>query len=230
MEDYEDAYSISLECSRLAVADGATESSFARMWAEILVEAYIGHPVIDEEQLPEWLDHLRAQWHRGIDWGSLEWFALAKARQGAFSTLLGLTLEPAAGGLKWKALACGDTCLFLVRDSELVSAFPLGDSRDFNRSPPLLGSNLRGKGTCLGIQFGAGTCRHGDVMYLATDALAHWILSQAESGRLPWRSLSRIATHKGFKFFVNRARKRKDRPMRNDDTTLLRARIPRNTR
>ena len=56
-EEYEDAYSIkklsdsasNLEY-RFSVADGATESSFARIWAELLTEGYSEGSKIEELQ------------------------------------------------------------------------------------------------------------------------------------------------------------------------------------
>ena len=39
--EYEDAYAVKPEALRFAVADGASETSFARQWAELLVEGFV---------------------------------------------------------------------------------------------------------------------------------------------------------------------------------------------
>lgn len=94
VEEYEDAFACSLTERRLAIADGATESSFAEIWAQSLVKQYtLAPPVIDAKQqvkFPEWLSPLQAEWRGAIKWDRLPWFAEEKARKGAFATFVGV--------------------------------------------------------------------------------------------------------------------------------------------
>ena len=88
--DYEDAYALGADC--LAIADGATESSFARAWAQGLVENYIACPDATRpptlSRIQQWVQPLQTAWHAGVAWDRLPWFAEDKARSGAFATFL----------------------------------------------------------------------------------------------------------------------------------------------
>src|SRR6202020_1125818 len=90
VDDYEDAFSPTEDVQgeqtkfRCAVADGATESSFAGLWAKLLAE---GH--VEEKPLAD----LRSLFKSQIDGKNLSWFAEAKADLGAFAAIIGLELE-----------------------------------------------------------------------------------------------------------------------------------------
>src|SRR5262249_13326262 len=97
-EEYEDAHwpSDQVEGSgasfSFAVADGATEASYSKAWAQILVEAYCNNH-LDASHLVESLSDLQAKWKESLDTQSLPWYAEEKVRDGAFSSLLGLTIS-----------------------------------------------------------------------------------------------------------------------------------------
>ena len=65
--------------------------------------------------------------------------------------------------------------------------------------------------------------RTGDHLLLATDALAEWLVRAAGSGDAQWRELTTIEHPRVFQDWVDRLREAG--AMRNDDVTLLRARI-----
>src|SRR5262245_20438055 len=95
-EEYADAWSWRVvgqdETYRLAVTDGATESSFAKLWATLLAETYTrGHGTgadFFEELAPA-----RRLWKRRVSNRPLPWFASEKVREGAFAAFLGLTVD-----------------------------------------------------------------------------------------------------------------------------------------
>jgi hypothetical protein len=119
LEEYEDAFAIAEH--HFAIADGATESSFAGCWAKSLVDGYITTaPSLQfppsKDSLQEWLEPLQRTWHQQIAWERLLWFPEQKALEGGFSTLLGLSFEPLedtsdfATPAFWNAIAVGDSC------------------------------------------------------------------------------------------------------------------------
>lgn len=148
-EEYEDAFfprhssSLTGERLRFAVADGATEASFSRLWARMLVRAFVRRS-LDLPLTLEQLAPLRELWSASIHDKPLPWYAEEKAASGAFSSLLGLELaeERPEGNVKrtWRAVAAGDTCLVQVTGDRLVRTFPLNESAQFNNTPNLLGS------------------------------------------------------------------------------------------
>src|SRR5579875_2368277 len=67
--------------ARLAVGDGATETSFSASWARLLVEDY-GAGLLTGEMLPERLPALRERWMASVIRGPLPWYAEEKVRAG----------------------------------------------------------------------------------------------------------------------------------------------------
>src|SRR5437588_451920 len=79
-DEYEDAWAPRRELAdidklfRVAVADGATETSFADLWAKILVRAYTKGSLAPElicDQLPA----LRRRWSSVVQRRPLPWYA-----------------------------------------------------------------------------------------------------------------------------------------------------------
>jgi hypothetical protein len=207
-DEYEDAFAADPEAGRFAVADGATESSFAGPWARLLVERFVAG---DEAG---WLGSSRAAWAAEVDGRPLPWYAEAKRAEGAFATFLGLVLAREAGG--WRALAVGDACLFLVRDDRLARAFPLGRPEDFGNQPRLLGS--RADPHPPAPDETRGDWRPGDLFLLATDALAEWFLRRTRAGGRPWHDLDGLSGE-AFADWVERRREQEG--LRNDDVTVV---------
>src|SRR5437879_1758144 len=98
-KEYEDAFAGDLNAGRFAVADGASESSFASAWAQILVRAYVSKP----GPWPKWLPAARKRWRSRLNQVDLPWYAQTKLEEGAYAALLGVHIE----GKTWHAEAVG---------------------------------------------------------------------------------------------------------------------------
>ncbi len=196
----------------IALADGATESSFAQEWAGLLVNNFVQNLPIELELIP-WLKGLQKQWLSWLAAKELPWFAKRKAATGAFATFISLWLSEQS----WQVTAVGDSCLFVVRDRQLITSFPQKSSRDFNNSPALIGTHLRPE--LLQILTMQGDLETGDRFYLTTDAIACWILRQIEANQNPWVTLDQINSQDLWVDWVNQLRDRHE--IANDDTTLL---------
>src|SRR5262249_34751949 len=183
IEEYEDAFwpkrqvDEGVEAFRFAVADGATETSFSKLWAEMLVHAYCSR-AFDNGKLYKSLRKLQRSWLEQVSKKPLPWFAEEKLRSGAFSSIIGLTVNQANSTNKsvasWKAMAVGDSCLFQVRGDDLITSFPLTHSQQLNSRPSLVSSNPVYNDELRGISVQkSGSLQEGDTFYLVTDALAH---------------------------------------------------------
>ena len=237
-EEYEDAYSpkrqgvLEGKSLRFAVADGATETSFAGLWARLLVRSYTyQRSPLTPSSLRQRVNRRCRDWRRKVTALPLPWHAQEKVRRGAFSTLLGLSLESSAsesqGGGQWSALAVGDTCLFQVRDTDLVTCFPVEGVGQFSHNPLLISSrperNLVTWEQVRQIER-TGLWETGDSFLLMTDALAEWFLGQVEGNEQPWLTVTEIAELSQLLsgYFAERVGKmRASGAMRNDDVTLL---------
>ncbi len=230
-EEYEDAFYPSYEGERggsrisFAVADGASEGMLSGPWAQILVRAFcrVNSPparfnTLLERAYQAWTDwrgyylQLREQQNRPI-----QWFEETGLQKGAFSTLIGITLLHGPSN-RWDVVALGDSCLFQVRDGELLTAFPLDNSTQFDSRPFLIASNpANNAGLLERVRRTRSDWRSGDRFYLMTDALAYWFLSECEAGRTPWDNLH--LQRQAFERHVHALRAA--RSMRNDDVTLV---------
>lgn len=215
--EYEDAVAVNVPAgatARFAVADGASESSFARIWAELLVRGYVSG-VLTDECLVGSLAPLQSVWSAAIAERPLPWHAIEKVRAGAFAALVGLSVAPDG---RWSAVAAGDCCLFQLRCGALVRSFPLTISTEFGIRPVLIGSNpARNAGLVEHVRTVAGECRAGDRFLLMSDALAQYFLSRVEAGVPAGKVLGCGAS--GFRPWLDGPRA--ERAIRNDDVTLL---------
>lgn len=230
--EYEDAFAIGMEASRFAVADGATESCFAKQWSQLLTTGFVassgclagpGRGRSRKDRISEWLAPLQKTWQEDIDWGALPWYAKEKARRGAFAAFLGLDFTDTAvstGSPRWRAIAVGDCVLFHVRDDRLKTAFPLGHASEFGISPVLLCSNqTRNHAVWREARVKRGDWGPGDLFLLCTDVLAHWFLAQWEAGAKPWSVLCGLANQEDFEELA--VELRTGQLVRNDDMTAV---------
>lgn len=242
-EEYEDATGSSSEGRRFAIADGATQTSFADRWSQILALEYIMNPPAEEPQparLNNWLEPLQEAWSMGIPWEKLPWFALEKARTGACTTLLAVEFmssasdhdrsartfwrkmlgAPLAPRMRWKAEAVGDSCLFVIRDDRLLHSFPLSRPAEFTHSPVLITTDPKqNRLVCEHLKLADGDCQPGDTFLLMTDALAKWFLARHVVNEKPWRRLGELTGEIEFRQFVGE--EREAGRIENDDTTLM---------
>jgi hypothetical protein len=252
VEEYEDACAADPARGCFAIADGATESSYARSWAMLLAAEFVRSPAGGRPPWATWLPPLQQRWAAEIGDQPRSWFAEAKAAQGAFATFLGLVVVESRSIGQWHAVAVGDSCLFQIRSGSLHALFPIVRADDFGNTPALVGSRahateLEGRGVLLAT----GDWQAGDRIYLMTDALAQWFLRQCEGGQRPWEQVEEVLTQtKGnaglaaWFFKLLRAWKRPEtdarRPapfavwieglwdsqeLRNDDVTLVALRL-----
>ena len=236
LDECQDASAGDAKRGRFAVADGATESPHSALWGRLLVEEFVRR----NEPLPNWanwLPSLQRCWADqvgrptdALTWltqsaeAGVPWYLEPGLLQGAFATFLGLVIEETT----WSALAVGDSCLFQVRQGDLLDAFPIAQAIDFGNAPWLVGSR-----TSPGeVPHKNGLQRQGewlprDRFWLMTDALAQWFLLQIEAGGKPWLALDPLlhsvgdedAAQRAFAVWIEGLRA--TRQLRNDDVTLL---------
>jgi|SRR5579863_9658690 len=233
VDEYEDAYwprqiSNSTGLVYLAVADGATETSFSGLWARLLASAY-GRGSLTEATWNDDLGGIRRVWQRAVGQKSLPWYAEEKLRLGAFSSLTGLTLLPPAdpdgNGGEFQALSIGDSCVFQVRDGRLIMSFPFASSEEFNSRPLLISSLDRGPEHEVAAQRINGAWQCGDTFFLMTDALACWTLRLVEAGGDPFALLKSVDSQPAFEMLTADQRAGTDAEgiflLKNDDVTFV---------
>lgn len=210
---------------RCAIADGATQASFSKLWAHLLVRNAIQSGYVpSERRYRELLDKSCAEWAADIGEKELPWYAVEKAKRGAFSSFLwiSITTRPTKEGGTLRAISVGDSELFIIRDEKLSRAFPIIRSDEFGSSPVLISSKPE-KNIDLPYSKWETKWEPGDEIILATDAIAHYFLSQFEMDNNPLesnRSLLLNDCHQELQFRGWIDGLRKERKIKNDDTTM----------
>ncbi len=233
--EYEDSFSPKLvglvekNDLSLAIADGATESSFASCWAKMLTRDFVRNPFLTLAELKDRARILANKLLLNINQKEMSWYAEEKAKLGAFSTFLGIKFIPySASSGSWSAIGVGDTCFFQIRDDKLLTSFPILSSDDFNNSPDLISSNmLYNINIWENVKFCNNDWRTGDIFIFATDALSCWFLKKHEAEMKPWQTLLKLPKEINrqlcFSNWVSTCRNLAE--IKNDDITLLILRV-----
>ena len=208
-DECEDAIAGDPASGRFAIADGASESYASGDWARLLVDAYVtkGHS-------QHWLNAPQLAWQKKTAGTALSWYAEEKSSHGGHATFLGLSIRKDGDSAEWEAIAAGDTCLFVVSHGGILTSFPLGKSSEFSATPTLLSS--RGGNPTWSLD--RGTLCSGDVLLLATDALARFLFESDEKSAFAGRPLIAMEDEDDFALWV--AATRATGSLKNDDVAL----------
>jgi serine/threonine protein phosphatase PrpC len=227
-DENQDAYQVDARRGVAAIADGVASGIFSRQWARLLSEAVVADAPdpFDREAFGRWLAERRERWQEEIDVESLAWFQKPKLREGAFSTLLWVTLveegpdgDEGPGACRIQCLAVGDSCLLCLEDGRMVRSFPIERAEQFEADPVVVGSLDLGRDERIEFQSLEHPCREGDLVVLCTDAVADWALRAEESGNSPdWQTYWEMS-EEDWQQQVDRLRA--DGQMRYDDATVV---------
>ncbi len=206
----DDAAAVRTETSpvRAAVADGATESVYAGVWARCLVEQLVQADAASASAFAGAVEAGQDEWRAAVDERAAEqpWYVTAKVDEGAFAAALGLSIHDDG---RWRAVAVGDCCLFHMRNDALDRAWPMTDPDAFSHRPALV-SSLPGRDGPTPATTD-GKWRTGDTFLLATDAVAAWLLRTDPTAAASWDDPFDEAV----------ATARDEGNLRNDDATLV---------
>lgn len=227
---YEDAFEVDEISGRAAICDGVSTSLFSGRWASILAKAVVYDPpdVNDRDRLEEWLRRQREAWAATIDEHSLAWHQKPKLLDGAGSTLLWVEVtgsDTADGVARPRRLRCysvGDCCLFHVRGGQVLETFPLQESARFEDHPRVIRSVFK-RSDSVDFEAMETQCNPGDLLVLASDAIACWTMRQVEAGvPVDWEAYWQLSNTDWQQWMVEL---RQDSQIRYDDSTVVLLRI-----
>lgn len=215
--------------ARCVVVDGATEAYDALRWVEHLTGSFVaGHgPELTVDGLRGWFGQVQQQWVAEAPTRFASVIEELKFRdEGSFATFLGCRLTGLDGpGARWEAAALGDAVLFHVRAGRLLTHVPPLSVDDFGLAPDGISTHVAAREAMLrAVVFDGGDLADGDLLFLATDALARWLLLEAADDEAAlWELLDELDHDATFAALV--ADRRAAGRLHNDDVTLLRVRI-----
>lgn len=233
-QDCQDAFSTDLPTGRFAVADGAGNSFFPAIWADLLAQRFCNAALSDLEALVSrqrwqpWLKPIRERWLREVERtidriGEDQRFLFQnRLKQGdsAGAAFVGLWLLPDQA--RWVAVTVGDSCLFHIRGQRLLRSFPMQHADQFSSRTEAIMS-VAGADEVQG-QVIIDELRPGDTFLLASDALSKWLLTQRARGAQAWSEaverLLQVRSSTDLNEFVVE-QQRADRPVDHDDVTVV---------
>lgn len=225
----EDAYGESASHGLFAVADGAGTTLFSNIWAKILVQHFLTTPLMNHDpfEVEWWVRQVQEQYKPMVpELGNMEWNALQKMQnQGSHSTLATVRLsriEPTS--VHAQLLVFGDSCVLIGKArTGHVQSFPLDNPSDFEQAPICIPSKRsifnRYFHQC---QIKQVELEAGDVVMLATDAVAKWIVSAGSSRYTqPMKAFQDVVaqTPDTWAAFIMECRARQE--MIDDDSTAM---------
>lgn len=235
-KDYQDACAYNLDLRRFAIADGATGAFMSAIWSKLLVKRFCEDEdstnlnLFLTQEWTEWLRPAQQEWQKSVrdvveqvD-PQKQWFVVNRyiQREPAIATFVGMEFsEPTGNSIEWKAFLIGDSCLFHIRGDK-ADVFPELSPKDFGYHPDAFASIELHKVQYTPI-YATGTYLPSDIILLATDAIAKWILMQVQASSWPdiVEILRMIHTPTDFQALANNLRMDKELPLENDDVTLM---------
>jgi hypothetical protein len=211
--------------ARLVVADGATEAYDSIRWVGQLVDSFLADaPELTAPGIGAWIGRMQDRWEREAPARFANVFEERKFHtDGSFATLLGCEAAGLAGPRpQWTAVALGDTVLFQVRGCRQVRRFPPVGEFGINPEGIFTARAARDRMRAA-LALAEGPLAAGDRLYLATDAVAEWMVrAEAADPAALWSLLDRLDPA-AFRWLV--ADRRRAGAMKNDDATLMRVRV-----
>lgn len=220
----EDACAADDSTGRYAVADGAAEGCFSRLWAGMLVQDFVRASGLGIDRWYNSLLPVQQRLDADVHSRVLRPSAKRAVKKGAFATFLGIVVGDPADPSRWQAVAVGDTCLMHTRGHVLLRCFPLDHAAQFDNYPDLVGSRMPVEAVLQRQRLWVdGRGELGDRLWAMTDALAQWCLGEQEGGGNPWATLESLLLspdgQRDFAVWIEGLRN--SRQLKNDDVTLL---------
>ena len=134
-KEWEDGYCQNASGGVVALADGAGDGIFSKLWADLLLKSFVAQPIAleDPTAVEPWIQEQRRAWLKEIRYPEQRWSIQMKIdRSCGAATFVALVLDPVAAdpdagsdAIGWTAWAVGDACLFHIRDDRLIASFPV---------------------------------------------------------------------------------------------------------
>lgn len=230
--EWEDHFGLDEGLGRFAVADGASSSPKAAVWARSLTTGFLTDPfeIGRRDALDDWIQRRCDQFaveHPRADVDDVtpeNWYTQAAEGKDGFATLIAAQFGPSPDAVATvDFVGVGDACLFHLRDGALLAAAPELGTDGFTSFPDLISTNDDHREQAVEGAF-SGRCslRVGDEVLLVSDALAEWALSTAPREPEVWGVLSELDAGT-FDRLIGDLREHDE--IVNDDVTFVRCRV-----
>lgn len=136
----QDKYNFSVANKCIALSDGTTQSFKSDLWAKMVVDLFVKHPIFNVSSLKDELKK-SAVVFKNTDFKYSSNFAKAalekdKQKSGGTATFIGLQY---INDTTIKVLNCGDSCLFIIRGDKIIP-FPFKNLSDLDKNDYFINS------------------------------------------------------------------------------------------
>lgn len=229
--DCQDCFQINEAENCFAIADGASQSFYPNIWAQMLVNKFCQDPEINQQNWQTWLAPIQDQWllevQKRVTKAETEkrpvWVTNKNRlnfRDAATSTFIGLQFLDD----QVKVSIVGDSCLFILKGNELKKTYLLKSSKDFNDRSAYFASYPKDnqyEPSFFDIPLDSKKSQDCFYFILATDALSEYIFKCREQEKKIFNTLLKISSQGEFENFVAQVRNADNIRMKNDDVTLI---------
>lgn len=230
--EWEDHFGLDEELGRFAVADGASSSPKAAVWAQTLTAGFLADPfdLTEADDFDRWIerrcDQFRVEHPTTADEEVTpdNWYAQAAEKKDGFATLIAAQFDTSSKHAHTVTyVGVGDACLFHVRDGVLLASAPDIGAGGFGTLPDLISSNDDHRTQAVErVFFGTSEVELGDEVFLVSDALAEWALTTWPKEPALWSVFGDLDSVT-FEALVSDLRDHDE--IVNDDVTLVRCRV-----
>jgi hypothetical protein len=230
LEECADQYDVNIAWGRFAIADGVTVSTMPELWAHNLVKVFCYGTDDNLDKIPfalndwpYWLDIARKCWIEDFNHKLplIDPFMRTmhensiKKNEGARSTFVGLEFD--IRERTWQAIIVGDCCLFHLESGKLKASYIPKQFNNFPLTFHSLPTDSKPEPEII-----SGILTKETVFFMASDAVAEWILRKYESeGETIFYTLRTLENDMAFQALIESARDDSDIQLKDDDTTLL---------
>ena len=207
-----------------AIADGATQTIFSRLWARLLVQTIQDfYPTKNLDKLQRIINDASFKWQQEVKTKNLAWYQEEKVLLGASSTLTWLRITPK----ECRVFAIGDSNIFIFRNGGYKFTLPIKESIAFSNRPYLISSiNKNNEVLNKYSRFRCWDWENGDEIIIATDALSCYLMKQLEDNYDLLEQIEKICGD----FSSEISKLRIEKKLKNDDTSIIHIKLFRSTK
>lgn len=181
-KNIQDKYNFSIDNKCVALSDGTTQSFKSELWASMLVDNFVKKPLFNTQLLLDDFKNLGTEFNNTkIEFSSN--FAIAsieknKKNKGGTATFIGIQF---INDSLLRVINCGDTCLFLLRNNEIIT-YPFSNIEELDKNSFFINSTQLQNNEVETEYFNQNeiTIIKDDIIILATDAISRLFLRKNE--------------------------------------------------
>jgi len=179
---------------KFAIADGVSQSFYPEVFSHLLVKTFCenqDNDILFTGQLLNWLSPIQDTWQKIVSERisnlPSNLFIIKNKfilKEPAASTFAAIEFNENRKNLTFRIINIGDSCIYQIRNDELINIFGLKNSSEYNSFPGYLASYSIHDKSKSNIYHGSAMI--GDIFIMVTDEISKWIITHHEKSHDHW--------------------------------------------